>query len=119
MRHTEAMGEWDGVDMATAPCLQRHVAASRSNTWQKNSPYAADRVSVGEGFAKTALSDQDGKNVGRGQNLVAIQPRSTTPPALLIYKPCLRCVLLLAIRPIEALSSTDSRRQDDFVKIRG
>lgn len=79
-RHTEDTGEWDGVDLASAPCLQQHMAGARIP-----SPYLED----GDRFANST-QDQQYRYVRAGTAPVSVRP--STPPALLVYKPCLRSV---------------------------
>ncbi len=79
-RNAEETGEWDGVDLASAPCLQQHVAGARMP-----SPYLEN----GNGFGNSLQSRQ---NSYRRAGTAPISVRPSTPPALLVYKPCLRWV---------------------------
>lgn len=54
MRHTEATGEWDGVDMATAPYLQDHVGTSGGQNWYLTSPFGTEKK--GASLGKNAPS---------------------------------------------------------------
>lgn len=79
-RNTEDTGEWDGVDLASAPCLQQDVAGARIP-----SPYLEN----GDGFCNILQGRQN--SYGRA-GTAPILVRPSTPPALLVYKPCLRWV---------------------------
>lgn len=89
MRRTEDTGEWDGVDLASAPCLQSHVARNivNSKITEHDLPYVLDEV----GFMDKAVSTHARVHKENGQQEPASIPaRPSTPPALLLYKPCLR-----------------------------
>lgn len=72
-RRTEDTGEWDGVDLASAPCLQPHIVRARNP-----SPYL-----------EVAKETQE-RECNRPATARSVRP--STPPALLVYKPCLRWV---------------------------
>ena len=84
-RHAEGKGEWDGVDLASAPCLQRH----RVETDKIISP---NRVEAAD-HAETLTTYSMGQRViGDGEGPELFPARPATPPALLVYKPSLRYI---------------------------
>ncbi|CAM9888831.1 unnamed protein product [Ectocarpus sp. 12 AP-2014] len=71
-RHAEDTGSWDGVDLASSPCLQQHMVG--------------DNIEDVESAAGNV--DAQGRVYGRpGTAQVPIRP--STPPTLLVYKPCI------------------------------
>lgn len=86
MRHTEASGEWDGVDLATAPCLQGQVVGNVTGNRASALPSPYDAES-GE---KANYVHTEGTKLNGSRNAIPMPARPSTPPALLIYKPCVR-----------------------------
>lgn len=95
MRHSEGSGEWDGVDIATAPYLQEYVASSGKEGMPLTSPCAASgaiQAGIGvDGVASPASRDDiklDNCRGGRDGKLLPNRP--STPPALLTFGECSR-----------------------------
>ncbi|CAN0185219.1 unnamed protein product, partial [Ectocarpus sp. 13 AM-2016] len=71
-RHAEDTGSWDGVDLASSPCLQQYMVG--------------DNIEDVESAAGNV--DAQGRVYGRpGTAQVPVRP--STPPTLLVYKPCI------------------------------
>lgn len=89
MRHTEATGEWDGVDLATAPCLQGQVVGNIASNRAPALPSPYDA----ESEDKANYVHTEGTKLNGSRDTTPMPARPSTPPALLIYKPCVRYAL--------------------------
>ncbi|CAM9120166.1 unnamed protein product [Ectocarpus fasciculatus] len=71
-RHAEDTGSWDGVDLASSPCLQQYMVGNNIEDVES----AAGNVDAQE------------RLYGRPRT-AQIPVRPSTPPTLLVYKPCM------------------------------
>ncbi|CAM9757583.1 unnamed protein product, partial [Pylaiella littoralis] len=75
-KQSEDTGEWDGVDLMSAPCLQQHLGGGGLSC-----PYLED--------GGPSTHDAHGQDHWYHPPTAPKWIRPSTPPALLVYKPCL------------------------------